>query len=142
MEDELRKLTEKLAPLGSYESETEVEARILAELTGSKEIIESRLGLACPGLSWPFGDYGAMTIGLARQAGYNIAFTTERGTISPGADRFRLKRYRVKAISGSDLALELGYLKNRLLARIIMGRSHSRQVAQEFPGTEKGLRRS
>jgi len=133
----LRKFAEKLAPLGDYESENDARARILAELKGSKDIIENRLGLACPSLSWPFGYYSGLAIELAQQAGYKIAFSTERGAIRLRDNRFSLKRNEINAIPGARLAWELLILKNRLADRIINGRPRSRQVVQEFSEMEK-----
>jgi len=133
----LFELAEKLDPLGNYEPEIEARSRILAELKGSKHIIEQRLGIACPALCWPFGDYSGLAIELAQQAGYQIAFTTERGIIRRDSDRFSLPRFRVDPVSGPRLARNLGRLKNPMLDRIINGKPRSKKVAQDFAETER-----
>lgn len=44
---------------------------------------------------YPFGDVTDKEISLVKQAGYNLAFTTKGGKISPGMDKYRLPRVRI-----------------------------------------------
>lgn len=129
---ELEAMAGKISPLGSFESEADARARIFQELKDSKAMIEKELGLECPSLCWPFGDYSRMSMELAEKAGYSVAFSTERGAIHRSDKRFALKRYRVEAIPGSRLTWELAFLKMPLVGAIISGQSRSREIVQQF----------
>ena len=52
------------------------------ELSGSKQILEARLGREVKGLAYPYGwpgTYTALTKALAAQAGYRLAFSSREG---------------------------------------------------------------
>ena len=79
-----------------YESSREYEERIREDLSLCKMLIESKLGKKCLGLAWPWGAYDERLLRLARELGYQAAFSTERGSNLPGEDLMRLKRCVVK----------------------------------------------
>lgn len=62
------------------------------QLTRSKQIIESRLGLPCRYLCYPNGDFDPRAVAFARECGYEAALTTIEGNNGPGADLFMLRR--------------------------------------------------
>ena len=53
------------------------------ELTGSKQILEARLGRKIKALAYPYGwpgTYTTLTKALAAQAGYRLAFSSRRAS--------------------------------------------------------------
>jgi len=130
IEKRLFKFAKSLGKLGNYEPEAEAEQRILSELSRAREIIEERLQLACFSFCYPFGDYSELLLGLLPRAGYQLAFTTERGVITQTHSPFILPRYRVEAESGLRLVIELEAVKNSLLGKIISRFSRSREVKE------------
>ena len=72
------------------------ENELLEELSGSKNVIEERLGKPCPYLCWPYGKYNSITIEIAKNVGYNALFTTHHGVVKVGSDPFTIKRIVVK----------------------------------------------
>lgn len=59
------------------------------DITSSKAAIEERLSKNCTALCWPWGIYTKEYIKAAQKAGFNVLFTTEKGT---STDTLRLKR--------------------------------------------------
>jgi peptidoglycan/xylan/chitin deacetylase (PgdA/CDA1 family) len=75
------------------------------ELLQSRRILEDRLGLAVDAFAYPFGtraDFNATVAGLAKDAGYQLAFTSQHGPVEPGSDLFTLSRTKVEG--GETLA--------------------------------------
>jgi len=132
LEAALYKFSGTLGPLGDFESEKDARSRILNDFKKSKAVLEEKLGTECQSLCWPFGDYSDMAIDLARQAGYEIAFTTERGLIRKGDPHLALRRYRVEPVSGTRLAFELQALNAPGIGAIISGQSRSRKIIQKI----------
>lgn len=62
------------------------------ELETSKSIISRRLKKKCNVLCWPWGKYDNDYIDIARSVGYELLFTTEKGTNTFDADPMRIKR--------------------------------------------------
>ena len=62
----------------------------LNDLKTSKEMLKTATTLA-----YPFGDYNEETKEMLRDAGYNLAFTTEWGVVKPGMDKYALPRIRI-----------------------------------------------
>jgi peptidoglycan/xylan/chitin deacetylase (PgdA/CDA1 family) len=82
--DELRALADRGVEIGSHTdshprltrlTDTEIDR----ELTVSKEAIEDELGRPCVALAYPFGDHDPRVQEAARRAGYEVAFTLDRG---------------------------------------------------------------
>jgi peptidoglycan/xylan/chitin deacetylase (PgdA/CDA1 family) len=63
-----------------------------AEIAGSVELIERRLGVRPTGLAYPGGDYDSGTLALMAGTGLAYAVTTRAGTNQPGTPRFELLR--------------------------------------------------
>jgi peptidoglycan/xylan/chitin deacetylase (PgdA/CDA1 family) len=74
--------------------------RLQTELTVSKSLLEDGLGMAVPGLAYPFG-YSSMAVRRAvRQAGYAYACAVANQVTTAGQDQFALSRLTVKASTG------------------------------------------
>jgi peptidoglycan/xylan/chitin deacetylase (PgdA/CDA1 family) len=66
------------------------------ELGTSKRWLEDEIGLAVPGLAYPFGYSSARVRRLAREAGYRYAHAVDNRTASPADDPFALPRLTVR----------------------------------------------
>lgn len=74
------------------------------EVTESKKIIESVVGQECSMFCYPEGSIDSRVEESVRDAGYQCAFTTERGTNDVGDNVFRLKRIHLpNSASKSEL---------------------------------------
>ena len=65
------------------------------ELVESKAAIEQQLGRPVQWLSYPVGGFTAEIQALAKEAGYQAACTTNRGTSKRATDLFALRRVKV-----------------------------------------------
>jgi peptidoglycan/xylan/chitin deacetylase (PgdA/CDA1 family) len=72
------------------------EHQLREELGGSREMIEKRLGRACPFLCWPYGQYTPGAVQVAKEVGYGALYTTDHGVVKAGSDPFAIKRIEVK----------------------------------------------
>jgi peptidoglycan/xylan/chitin deacetylase (PgdA/CDA1 family) len=95
--DHLRDLARRGHEVGSHSMThailTQVDASQLEhEVRGSRNRIESELGVPCESFCYPNGDCDERVAEAVRKAGYRRAVTTAWGTNSPGADPFRLRR--------------------------------------------------
>ncbi len=77
------------------------------ELAVSKKIIEEKMNKRCSSLCWPWGRYNKEYIDLARSAGYDLLFTTEKGTNTPETLPWKIKRLVIGNISSSSLNKKL-----------------------------------
>jgi peptidoglycan/xylan/chitin deacetylase (PgdA/CDA1 family) len=66
------------------------------ELGTSKRWLEDEIGLAVPGLAYPFGYSSARVRRLAREAGYRYAHAVDNRTASSADDPFALPRLTVR----------------------------------------------
>ncbi|MBN2516428.1 MAG: polysaccharide deacetylase family protein [Deltaproteobacteria bacterium] len=119
--DQLKKLKEEGFTIGSHtvfhtdltkkkegETENEFLARVKRELFDSKKIIDKKLGQDTFIFAYPFGHYDQPTIRLAREAGYKIAMSVNRGGNPFFANPLSLKRDQV-------LKRDLSIFKSRLI---------------------------
>lgn len=65
------------------------------ELKRSREKILEKTGIRVVDLAYPNGDCDAGVADLTRHSGYRLAFTTERGYVSPEDDPCRLRRINI-----------------------------------------------
>ena len=73
------------------------------EIAGSKIALEALLGVEPRAFSYPHGgagDFDATSVRLAREAGFDAAFTTLPGIVVPWAERFTVPRYHTEDVSG------------------------------------------
>lgn len=80
------------APRAPPESER---ARIAGELAGSKAALERMLARPVTAIAYPRGEWTELTKAEARAAGYRMAFTTDLGYLTVGADRHELPRFQL-----------------------------------------------
>jgi peptidoglycan/xylan/chitin deacetylase (PgdA/CDA1 family) len=74
--------------------------RLRIELTLSKSLLEDRLGMAVPGLAYPFGYSSSPVRRMVTQAGYAYACAVANLMANAGHDQFALPRLTVKAATG------------------------------------------
>lgn len=75
-------------PLLPYEEDAVVER----ELTESKQALETALGTKVRAFAYPNGDWDERVRSWVQRAGYECAFTTQRGWHRVGADLFTIRR--------------------------------------------------
>ena len=61
------------------ESSAEFAARVEKELSGSKQVIDSKLKQNTWLLAYPYGNYDPKVVSLSKQAGYKLAMSVKRG---------------------------------------------------------------
>jgi len=76
------------------------DAELMRELQDSKRVIEQRLNEPCAYLCWPKGSHNANSIKIAKGVGYQALFTTKRGVVKTGSDKFSIERIAVKDDAG------------------------------------------
>ena len=77
------------------ESEQEHIARLREELSGSKKIIDRKLGQDTYFLAYPFGYYDQRSIQMAKAAGYKLAMSVKRGGNPFFANPLTLRRDQI-----------------------------------------------
>lgn len=92
---------------------------IREDLTVSRAELERRLSKKVLHLCWPKGSYDAETIALAKQAGYQVLYTVQRGA-NTGPDLDRINRLPVKCRGGDWLAGRLTVYASGLLTRFYL----------------------
>jgi peptidoglycan/xylan/chitin deacetylase (PgdA/CDA1 family) len=75
-------------------------APLRREITGSRRILERRLGVPIEFFCYPSGDLDDEAAAAVKRAGYEGATTTAAGLASPGDDPYRLPRIRVSPGDG------------------------------------------
>jgi peptidoglycan/xylan/chitin deacetylase (PgdA/CDA1 family) len=74
---------------------------LMAELSGSKEVIEKNLGTACQTIAWPYGSVSSVTqyaLEIIRQVGYQACFSGARGSIrNGGCNPYLIPRHHFEA---------------------------------------------
>ncbi len=76
-------------------------AECMEEFRGSKETIAANIDGECAALAYPYGLYDASVMECAREAGYRIAFTIDRGPADWSDDPMRVPRQMV--VNGNSL---------------------------------------
>jgi peptidoglycan/xylan/chitin deacetylase (PgdA/CDA1 family) len=76
-----------------------------AEIEGSLADLRAKLGNPLPAIAFPNGGHDAGICAEAAEAGYAVAYTTEKGRNGIGADRFALRRVSIHAADGALAAL-------------------------------------
>ena len=73
-----------LADRNRYETEAEFEQRISADLQQTQSRFRSMLGRPALAITWPYGQYDAITSRLAGRAGFKLQLTLEDGAATAG----------------------------------------------------------
>ena len=79
-----------------------------AELVGSKQILESRIGRPVTTASLPFGRYDARVLSALRRAGYGVVFSTDGGPSHPGEALVSRSNLRVEMTRNDFVNLVCG----------------------------------
>lgn len=108
--DEVRELAAAGVGVGSHTRHhrrlTEVDAaERRAELAGSLADLREHVAGAAPVLAYPNGDHDEAVCRAAEEAGYEAAFTTEKGRNGAGTDPLRLRRVSVHGTDGAPAVL-------------------------------------
>jgi len=69
---------------GTYEDEAAFRSRIRKDLRTSRRLLRKRLGVDARIIVWPYGEYNAITIDEAKQAGFTMAMALGNGLADPG----------------------------------------------------------
>jgi peptidoglycan/xylan/chitin deacetylase (PgdA/CDA1 family) len=107
--EELQKLAASdLMELGAHTKTHPVLTQIAAEaardeINGGKAWLEANLGRPITAFAYPYGDYGAREVELVREAGFDIAFSTEMEPVTQGCDLLEVPRLPVAHWSSADL---------------------------------------
>jgi len=92
------------------------------EIEGSKRVLEERLGTGVTAFAYPYGKAGMFTdetVGLVREGGFTLAFTTENGRDTPGTPTLRLRRDGMRDVPAYVLAVRLaGVFEHPALRRL------------------------
>jgi peptidoglycan/xylan/chitin deacetylase (PgdA/CDA1 family) len=72
----------------------------VSEVTESKRLLEDKLGHPVRFFAYPIGGFSKDIEQILREAGYEAAFTTNRGYVSVSQDLYELKRIRIKDSDG------------------------------------------
>lgn len=80
------------------------------EIEGSKSILEQQLGAPTDVLCYPYGDVNERVEGLAREAGYLMAVTTQTGRVRDGDNLLRLPRLSVMHVPPLSVTYGVGML--------------------------------
>lgn len=75
-------------------------AQALRELTGSRRLLERKLGHPVQWLAYPAGKVDARIVGLVRRAGYVLAVTTRPGATQSASRPLLLHRYAIVDTTG------------------------------------------
>jgi peptidoglycan/xylan/chitin deacetylase (PgdA/CDA1 family) len=97
-----------LPQAGRMESEAEFRARLGQALGSARQELEAMLKAPVRALAWPWGAAHELGPEEAGKAGFSLAFTTRRGTLTPGSDSLALPRLEVRRNKG------LGWFASRL----------------------------
>jgi hypothetical protein len=77
--------------------------QVKQELLAGRERVGAAVGRPVTAIAYPNGNYDETVVELARQVGYRIGFTTERGLVSEGDDLLKLRRLNVHEASTRSL---------------------------------------
>jgi peptidoglycan/xylan/chitin deacetylase (PgdA/CDA1 family) len=78
------------------------EKELREELAVSKSELEDHLGLAVPGLAYPFGYSNRRVREVARELGYAYAYSVDNAMTTDAAERFTFPRLTVQRTTGMD----------------------------------------
>jgi peptidoglycan/xylan/chitin deacetylase (PgdA/CDA1 family) len=92
---------------------------VAEEILSAKKTLEDRLGSPCPYLCWPYGKFTPRATAIAREAGYEAAFTTRHDVVRRGVDPFDLPRIVVKD-AVPWFARRMAVYTNPLLSRLYL----------------------
>jgi peptidoglycan/xylan/chitin deacetylase (PgdA/CDA1 family) len=72
------------------------------QLSGSKAVLQNRLGVQVEMLAWPYGIFDPQLEAAAKRAGYHDAFAFAGGSACPGDDLFAIPRIPISGFIRAD----------------------------------------
>jgi peptidoglycan/xylan/chitin deacetylase (PgdA/CDA1 family) len=78
-----------------------------AELSESRKILQEQTGQEISTLAYPYGDHNENTAQIAYECGFGFAFTTDERSLKPGSHPYRLGRFQVKNLTGTEFEDQL-----------------------------------
>lgn len=116
--DQVRELEAAGWEIGSHTCTHEMLTRVgaercAAELADAREAIAEEIEGDCDGLAYPNGLYDAAVVELAREAGYRIAFTIDRGPADQTTDPMLVPRQML--VDGNSLKTFRSWLSQEKL---------------------------
>ena len=100
------------------------------ELDRPKHMLEDKLGLAVPGLAYPFGCCNAKVQRAAREAGYAYAYTVANAIATSGSRVFTLPRLTVQRTTTMERFSEMVNGRDTLTLRLDRARSRVSSAAR------------
>lgn len=113
----LQKLVSGWKSLGRMETDEEMAARVRGELGHGKTVLEKGLGHEVVSHCWPWGAYNDLSLGIAREVGFRVMFTTEPGANPPGKP-LAVHRFKARDNSGTWLKSRVRLYSHPLLAAL------------------------
>ncbi len=112
----LKKLVQSAGPdLGRMETDEEMAARMRAEITIGKTLLEKELGHPVSTLCWPWGAYSPLALQLGQEAGFTV-FITTKGGANPPRSPLAVCRFKAKDKEPSWLLSRLWIYSRPLIA--------------------------
>jgi peptidoglycan/xylan/chitin deacetylase (PgdA/CDA1 family) len=107
--EEIRSLQQQGVAIGSHgmthkDLRNLTEGQLAEEITGSKKIIEDKLGCLVEGFAYPYGLYNERVIASVKDAGYSWAVTTTDNCWEGRGNPFRMGRTELR---GDDSAWKI-----------------------------------
>ncbi|MDR1488986.1 MAG: polysaccharide deacetylase family protein [Desulfovibrio sp.] len=103
--------------MGRFESDAERAQRMRLEITGGRADLEDILGRKVTSLCWPWGKYCPEAMELAREAGFEVFFTTREG-VNPPKRPLAVRRFKAKDKGGAWLTSRVFVYSRPLLGRL------------------------
>jgi hypothetical protein len=104
----------------------EQDSNILLELKRSRQDLRERLNVEAQYLAYPNGSFSPRIINLAREAGYQNAFTTELGYVMRETEPYAIPRFAMDDFVVSDRSAALHPSRARLYLQALNTRSLTR----------------
>ena len=76
-----------------------------SEISESKKMLEKKLNTHIHAFSFPDGDYDEMCLNVAKDCGYQLAFTTDNGYVEKQQDLFKLNRINIHDNNSKNIPL-------------------------------------
>ncbi len=77
---------------GRFETEQEALLRIENELKTSRTIIRQHLQMEVYSICWPWGECSSLSIKAAKNSGFTVGFSTQKGIVTKNSNRYSLPR--------------------------------------------------
>lgn len=113
-------------PLFYRESDEEYKSRISGDLWYSKYLLEKNLNIEVKDLCFPYGAYNSTVLEIAKELGYEVFYTTNKGINKPGKDKYII----IKRLNAGSYNMSLTRFQSMLFKYIIL--SHPQIHTNKF----------